>query len=78
MIQEAVVFELFKALEKKLPEVRLAINEMPPGELTSDGIEHVLLAADAAIDARKLYGRRHSPRQPTRASCAPWIMICGA
>lgn len=43
------------ALKAKLPEVSLAIDEIPTGRLTPDAIEDVLKAAEAAINARNAY-----------------------
>jgi hypothetical protein len=54
-IPEGIVHQLFKALERKLPETALAIEEIPSGRLTPDAIETVLKAAEAAIDARNAY-----------------------
>lgn len=55
MIPTRVVHSLFTALEGKLPEVGLAIKEIPAGPLSPDAIEDVLLAAEAAMDARNAY-----------------------
>jgi hypothetical protein len=54
-IPEGTVRELFMVLEAKLPEVGLAIEEIPAGDLTPDAIEEVLKATEAAIDARNPY-----------------------
>lgn len=51
-VPEGTVRELFSVLEAQLPEIRLAIEEIPAGDLTADGIEWVLCAAEDAIDAR--------------------------
>ncbi len=54
-IPEGTVHVLFMALEAKLPEVALAIEEIPAGRLTPDAIKDVLKAAEAALDARNAY-----------------------
>lgn len=52
-IPGGTVRQLFAVLEARFPEVGPAIEEIPSGSLTADGIEWVLRATEDAIDARK-------------------------
>ncbi len=49
-IPEGTVRQLFAVLEARFPEVSLAIEEIPAGALTTDGIEWVLRATEDAVD----------------------------
>jgi hypothetical protein len=54
-IPEGTVRQLFAVLEARLPEVGPAIEEIPAGDLTADGIEWVLRATEDAMDARNSF-----------------------
>lgn len=55
-IPEGTVHALFAVLERRIPEVGPAIEEIPEGApLSPDFIEDVLTAAEDAMDARSAY-----------------------
>lgn len=54
-IPEAIVQELFRVLERAIPEVRLALDEIPAGAMHFDNIESVIKAAENALAARAAY-----------------------